>query len=110
MDGKRRQDAENIPSVRSPETWAGGVLAQRNESEWVEACNQGIARFDSGSKNQSLARASPLKKDITSGLPVNWEILISAEDWRSLALVRRDCILQVFPRLFPSGRPHPAVR
>jgi hypothetical protein len=38
------------------------------------------------------------------------KILATAEDSRSLALVLRDCILQVFPRLFPSDRPHPAVR
>ena len=37
------------------------------------------------------------------------EILVTAEDLRSLALVLRDCILQVFPRLFPFGRLRPAV-
>jgi hypothetical protein len=53
-----------------------------------------------------------LNKDLTSGLPETWEaeILVTAEDLRSLALVLRDCILQVFPRLFPSGRLRPAVR
>jgi hypothetical protein len=60
--------------------------------------------------NQSLAGASPLKDDIPSGLPVNWEILITAKDSGSLELVLHDCILQVFPRLFPSSHLRPAVR
>jgi hypothetical protein len=34
MDGKRRQDAE-IFMGQEQEKWAGGVLVQRYESEWL---------------------------------------------------------------------------
>ncbi len=49
-------------------------------------------------------------RDIVCPVTCEKKISVIAEDSRLLALVPRDCILQVFPRLFPSGRLRPAVR